>query len=257
MNGETLHVRREGPGNGSFIQVNRARIIIFPSSLHRNTCLTVLSERGKVDLSNYPCCWELVLSVHASLTRIEVCNLFPSCVIQCGAALCSPEEHKQLPAPLIHTGALNSFYAQRPTPILRRGIICMYLPAARLISLADLLCIHAASSHIVLPLSDDIRWLSGYCNARAIAVKCCSCTLPLLVCGWLVIGASCQKFSQFLLLTKKGSRREVKVLACVVFCTSQKADHISSVAFCHLTDVASFFPPSLPPISVFWNNRNH
>lgn len=53
------------------------------------------------------------------LTQTEVCNLFPSCVIQCGAALCSPEEHKQLPAPLIQTGALNSFYALHPTHFLR------------------------------------------------------------------------------------------------------------------------------------------
>lgn len=133
-------------------------------------------KRKGTHFSNYPCCCELVLSVHPSLTRIEVCNLFPSCVIQCGAALCSPEEHKQLPAPLIHTGALNSFYAQHPTRILRRRIICMYLPAARLISLADLLCIHAAASHIVLLLSDDIRWLIGDCNARVIAVKCRTCT---------------------------------------------------------------------------------
>lgn len=157
----TAHTE-EGPGTGSLIQVNRAHVeMIFPASLHRNTCLTVLSGRGKVDFSNYPCCWELVLSVHASHTRIEVCNLFPSCVIQCGAALCSPEEHKQLPAPLIHTGALNSFYAQHPTRILRRGIICMYLPAAQLISLADLLCIRTASSHI---LSGDTRELIGYRN---------------------------------------------------------------------------------------------
>ena len=118
-------------------------------------------QKEQGDFSNYLCCFELVLSVHPSLKRIEVCNLFPSCVIQCAAALCSPEEHKQLPAPLIHTGALNSFYAQHPTPVLRREIICMYLPAARLISLADLLCIHAASSHIVLPPSDDMRWLTA------------------------------------------------------------------------------------------------
>ncbi len=151
-------VERRCTGNGSFSQVNRARVqMIFPSSLYRNTCLTVMSEGGKVDFSNYLCCCALVLSVHPSLTRIEVCNLFPGCVIQCGAALCSPEEHKQLPAPLIHTGALNSFYAQHPARILRREIMCMYSPAAWLISLADLLCIRAASSHIVLLLSDDIR----------------------------------------------------------------------------------------------------
>lgn len=141
-------------------------------STHKHTCLTVLSERGKLDLSNYPCHWELVLSVHPFLTRIEVCNLFPSCVIQCGAALCSPEEHKQLSAPLIHTGTCNFFYAQHPTRILKWGIICMYLPAAQLILLAHLLCIHTASSHIVLPLSDGTRWLIGDCNASIVAVKC-------------------------------------------------------------------------------------
>ncbi len=130
-------------------------------SPYRNTCLTVLSEGGKLDLSNYLCCCELVLSVHPSLTSNEVCNLFPSCVIQCGAALFSPEEHKQLPAPLIHTGALNSFYAQHPTQILRE-IICMSLPAARLILLADLLCFLAASGHIVLFLSDDIWLLTAF-----------------------------------------------------------------------------------------------
>lgn len=118
---------------------NKSLKKIFSSILHRHTCLTVLLERGCVEFSNYPCCCELVLSVHPSLTCIEVCNLFPSCVIQCGATLCSPEEHKQLPAPLIHTGALNSFYARHLTRILRRRIIYVYLPEARLISLAAFL----------------------------------------------------------------------------------------------------------------------
>lgn len=98
------------------------------SVLSRTTCVTCQRE-GSAAAESWLC---LVLP----LSHTEVCNLFPSCVIQCAAALCSPEEHKQLPGPLIHTGALNSFYALHPTHVLRREIICMYLPAARLISLA-------------------------------------------------------------------------------------------------------------------------
>ena len=82
----------------------------------------------------------------------------------------------------------------------------MYLPAAQLISLADLLCVHAASSHIVLLLSDDIKKLIGYCDARVVAVKYWSCTPALSGCGWLVIGAIRQKFSQFFFLTDKKER---------------------------------------------------
>lgn len=150
---------KDWPGNGPFYLSKQCpssnNIPIQPP--HRSTCLTVLSERGKLDFSNYPCCWELVLSVHPTLTCIEVCNLLPSCVIQCGAALCSPEEHKQLPAPLIHTGARNTLCAWHPARIRKRGIICMYLPAAWLISLADLLSIRGAPSHIVPLLAGDTR----------------------------------------------------------------------------------------------------
>lgn len=99
-----------------------------------NTCLTVLSGKGERQPSLIiPAAVSvLFLFIPLSLTRIEVCNLFPGCVIQCGAALCSPEERKQLPASLIHTGALNSFYAQHPTHrFLRPGDhLCVFASSA-------------------------------------------------------------------------------------------------------------------------------
>ena len=219
-----MHIK-EGPGGGYLLQVNGAQIqILFPSSPHRNTCLTVLSERGKGRLLWLSFSfWELALfslSVHASLTRIEVCNLFPSCVNRRGAALCSPEEHKQLQAPLIPAGALNSFYAQQPTPIPKQGIICMCLPAALLISLAHLLCIHAAPGHIVLLLSDDTTLV-------------------------MFLGVTCRGKPIF------NAEKETRTNECVVFCALAKTQPtflINSAAFCHINDVA-IFSPSLPPIS--------
>lgn len=58
------------------------------------------------------------------------------CVIQCGNTLCSPGEHKQLPALLIYAGALNSFCSQHLSGVIRREIICLWLPAEQLILLA-------------------------------------------------------------------------------------------------------------------------
>lgn len=56
------------------------------------------------------CRWEPVRPVQLSLPHPLKCVTFsPACVIQCGSSLCSPGEHKQLTALLIHAGALNSF----------------------------------------------------------------------------------------------------------------------------------------------------
>lgn len=92
--------------------------VLFCCLLQRNTCLLV-QERGR-------CCWEPVLSLQLSLSHPLKCVTFlPTCVIQCGNALCSPGEPKQLTAPLIHAGALNSFCTQHLTGVLRREMICL------------------------------------------------------------------------------------------------------------------------------------
>lgn len=67
----------------------------------RNTWMWV-EERDR-------CLRELASSVPLSLSHPLECVTFsPACVIQRGNSLCSPGEHKQLTALLIHAGALNS-----------------------------------------------------------------------------------------------------------------------------------------------------
>lgn len=99
----------------------------------QNTC-TWVEESGR-------CRRELVRSVQLSLSHPLECVTFsPAGVIQRGTSLCSPGEHKQLPALLIHAGALAASRAQHPTGVLRREIICSPLPAEQLISLAAHSC---------------------------------------------------------------------------------------------------------------------
>lgn len=80
-------------------------------------CLTLLS--GNRNVFNH----HLVLPRAPPAHHGEVSNLFPCCVIRCRAAWCSSEEHKQLPEPVIHAGALIPFCAHHLTHLLRWGII--------------------------------------------------------------------------------------------------------------------------------------